>query len=247
MKKVLFTVLLSLAAAPCLADLVSRTYTYTDGNTISAAENNTNETTLYTAVNGNLNNANIQTGGIATANLADSAVTTVKIADANVTSAKLAAIVSITSASITNLTGQVTGSPCPTCVGYTASSVTTSINLPATTLFGDMVALTLTPGVWMLNAFGTLNVNNSTTVSEITFGISTTAGNSSAGLVVGDNTADLSLSTTILGTSGTLFPLTVPAYVVTITGNTTYYLKMECTYSSNQPKALGRLTALRIY
>jgi hypothetical protein len=76
------------------AALISRTYSYTDGNTMSANENNTNESTLYNEINGNLNNANILDGGIATADLADSAVTTVKIADLNVTAGKLAAAIS---------------------------------------------------------------------------------------------------------------------------------------------------------
>lgn len=239
--------ILSLCAINSIAALITRTYTYTSGNTITANENNTNENTLYTEINGNLNTANLLDGGIATADLADSAITTAKIADANVTSAKIAAIVSITSASIVNLTGQVTGSPCATCIGYSASSVTTAINLPTTLQFGDLAALTLTPGVWALTAVSILNTNTSTGVSEMTFGISTVSGNSSSGLATGDNTVSFNLATAVLGITNQLLPFSVPTYIVTITGSTTYYLKMECTYSNNQPKALGRLTAVRIY
>jgi hypothetical protein len=41
--------------------LVTRTYTYTAGNTINPTENNSNENTLYTLVNGNIDNDNIKT------------------------------------------------------------------------------------------------------------------------------------------------------------------------------------------
>lgn len=41
--------------------LVTRTYSYTAGNTINPTENNTNENTLYTLVNGNIDNDNIKT------------------------------------------------------------------------------------------------------------------------------------------------------------------------------------------
>jgi hypothetical protein len=41
--------------------LVTRTYTYTAGNTINPTENNANENTLFTLVNGNIDNDNIKT------------------------------------------------------------------------------------------------------------------------------------------------------------------------------------------
>lgn len=91
MNKYLLAFSLLLAGYSVEAALISRTYTYSDGNTLSANENNTNENTLYNEINGNLNNANILDGGLATADYADSSVTTAKIADANVTTAKLSA------------------------------------------------------------------------------------------------------------------------------------------------------------
>lgn len=71
------------------AALITRTYSYTDGNTLSANENNTNENTIYNEFNGNIESANIKDATIATADIADSNITTAKIADANVTVAKL--------------------------------------------------------------------------------------------------------------------------------------------------------------
>ena len=40
--------------------VITRTYTYTAGNTITAAENEANETTIYNEFNGNIDNANIK-------------------------------------------------------------------------------------------------------------------------------------------------------------------------------------------
>lgn len=40
--------------------LVTRPYTYTSGNTITAAQNESNETTLYNEFNGNIDNANVK-------------------------------------------------------------------------------------------------------------------------------------------------------------------------------------------
>lgn len=62
------------------AAIVSRTYTYTDGNTISANENNTNENTLYTEFNGNIEAANIKDGTITNADIADTQIVVGKFA-----------------------------------------------------------------------------------------------------------------------------------------------------------------------
>lgn len=40
--------------------VITRTYTYTAGNTITAAQNEANETTIYNEFNGNIDNANIK-------------------------------------------------------------------------------------------------------------------------------------------------------------------------------------------
>lgn len=71
---------LCLVSTNLMAGTISRTYSYTDGNTITANENNTNENTLYNEINGNLDTANFEDGGIATADLADGAITLAKTA-----------------------------------------------------------------------------------------------------------------------------------------------------------------------
>lgn len=62
-----------------------------DGDTVDAADYNTPITTIVNEINGNLDNANIDSAAaIAGTKLADSAITTAKINDAAVTPAKLA-------------------------------------------------------------------------------------------------------------------------------------------------------------
>lgn len=48
---------------------------YTDGSVITAAGQNTNENTIFNEFNGNIDNTNIKSGGIATANIANNAIT----------------------------------------------------------------------------------------------------------------------------------------------------------------------------
>lgn len=74
MKKIICSVILLLVGSIGWASLITRTYTYTAGNTITANENNTNENTLYTEINGNLNSANIATGGITSTNILDGTI-----------------------------------------------------------------------------------------------------------------------------------------------------------------------------
>lgn len=62
------------------AGLITRTYTYTSGNTISANENNTNENTLYNEINGNITTANITDGTIQNGDIADTQIAVGKFA-----------------------------------------------------------------------------------------------------------------------------------------------------------------------
>lgn len=62
------------------AGLISRTYSYTDGNTITANENNTNENTLYSEINGNISTDNILDGTIQNGDVADTQFVVTKFA-----------------------------------------------------------------------------------------------------------------------------------------------------------------------
>ena len=59
---------------------VAKTYTFVNGTTAEASEVNRDFDDLYSAVNGELNSANIIASGVDTVNINDGAVTPAKIA-----------------------------------------------------------------------------------------------------------------------------------------------------------------------
>ena len=79
MKKLIYSTIMFLSCNVVYAGLITRTYTYTDGNTISANENNTNENTIYTEFNGNIEAANIKDGTITNADIADTQIEKAKL------------------------------------------------------------------------------------------------------------------------------------------------------------------------
>jgi hypothetical protein len=82
MKKLLYCLAIGLLSPLANAAVVSRTYTYTSGNTITANENNTNENTLYNEFNGNIESANIKDGTIVNADIADTTIAVGKFSSA---------------------------------------------------------------------------------------------------------------------------------------------------------------------
>jgi hypothetical protein len=113
-------------------------------------------------------------------------------------------------------------------------------NFPATTVTGDLISVTLTPGVWVLNAQATY-FNNGATQTNWGYFIGTVAGNNVTGRADGDNTffggaVPAAQNFSSGGVSG---------FIVRPTVTTTYYLKHNATYSAGTPQAVGRLSAIR--
>ena len=123
-------------------------------------------------------------------------------------------------------------------VGESMESVVATVNAPATTVWGDLTSIGLPAGDWEISAMVTGELNGAT-LTTMSAGISTTAGNSAAGLTYGTTRADM-LPTTA-NTASVTFP---PRRVVG--GFTTYYLKMNATYSAGTPRFYGRITARRM-
>lgn len=119
---------------------------------------------------------------------------------------------------------------------YTEAKNAVSTNFPATTVWGDANSLTLAAGTYDLTAV--LNCFASTT-QFFFIGISTTSGNSSTGLVSGENLAQHQVSSTDA-------LLTLPNYRVTPSGSTTYYLKVKANYTSGTPSYAYRFSAVRV-
>lgn len=121
-----------------------------------------------------------------------------------------------------------------------ASSQTTLQNAPTTTQYGDITSITLTAGDWdiSVNAEGVLNTG--VAVLEVSMGIGTTTGNSSAGVISG-----ITFHTVAPPTANYNAPVTIADYPVQLSGSTTYYLKMESTYTSGTPQFRGRIQGRR--
>lgn len=122
---------------------------------------------------------------------------------------------------------------------YFSSATLISTNFQATGNYGDLVSTTLAAGDWDLTAVLASQANGAT-VTTMAVGISTTSGNSSAGLIEGDSMVNALGPTAATDTFATL-----PEYRVNTTVPTTYYLKFKGAFSVATPQAVGRLTGRR--
>lgn len=126
--------------------------------------------------------------------------------------------------------------------GEVIESIISSLtNFPSTTAFGDLTSISLTAGNWMIYLNGRGNTNTSTAWTGYTVGVSTTTGNSTTGLVLGDNESNINGTANLTGAA-----LSIPGIHVLVSATTTYYYKFSATYSNGQPQATGRITAVRI-
>lgn len=118
-------------------------------------------------------------------------------------------------------------------VGEVVSSTAGTQNAAATGTYDDATSISLTAGDWDISAVGDYE-NNTATWSEINLGISTTSGNSGAGLSTAVNFVRsywTSSATNPLGLT-----LTIPAYRVQLSATTTYYLKRRFVFSVGTPR-----------
>lgn len=123
---------------------------------------------------------------------------------------------------------------------YISSSTVGAVAFPTTTNYGDLVAIVLTAGDWDISAVLGSQANGGT-VTTMSVGISSTTGNSSAGLVEGDSFVNA------LGpTAATDTFASIPNFRASITTTKTYYLKFQSAFSIATPKAVGRISARRI-
>lgn len=126
-------------------------------------------------------------------------------------------------------------------VGESSTSLrTTALNSPGTNQYFDIGTITLTAGDWSISSLGCCS-NNGATATTCESGISTTSGNSSSGLTLGDNYSQGYPATTLIDNC-----LSIPMYRVSISGTTQYYLKARMAFSAGTPQAYGRITARRM-
>ncbi len=125
------------------------------------------------------------------------------------------------------------------CDDWMQSSYTGFTWTATSTQYGDATgnSIILSPGEWDISVNAEAN---GTGYTAGIIGIGTASGNSGTGLVTGDSQAYLPI-----GTAANNGSASIPTYRVSITTATTYYLKMNFTYSV-APTVYGRISARRI-
>lgn len=121
---------------------------------------------------------------------------------------------------------------------YISSATASATNFPATTVFGDIVTISLTPGDWYVT--GTLAFQpNAATATNFTLGISSYSDNNSTGMTIGTNRFTNSLVTSLAANT------TIPNVRFVVATSTTVYLKYAATFSAGTPQASANLIAVR--
>jgi hypothetical protein len=129
-------------------------------------------------------------------------------------------------------------------IGEYVVGTASSLNAGTTGQYTDGTSISLTAGDWSLSAMMDAVINTATW-STIILGISTTSGNSSTGLVGGDNLAAALWSNS--AATPQRYSLVIPSYRMSLSATTTVYLKTQTVYSAGQPVYNGlRLSALRV-
>lgn len=123
---------------------------------------------------------------------------------------------------------------------YISASDTGTTSFPTSGQYGDLVNISLTAGDWDVSVVFNAQANGAT-VTNVQFGVSTTSGNSGAGLTGGSNRANVFLPTATFDSTGSLASMRI-----SLSGTTTYYLKMFAQYSVATPRAQGTLSARRM-
>lgn len=124
--------------------------------------------------------------------------------------------------------------------GYVSSVSAVVQNCPATGTYGDLVSITLIAGDWDISGMVQL-ANNGATATSMAVGISTTSGNSTAGLAQGDSWMSQTGPTAITDVSAT-----IANHRVLLSASATYYLKYMGAFSAGTPQAYGRISARRV-
>lgn len=123
---------------------------------------------------------------------------------------------------------------------YQFSYIDTATNYPSTGNWGDLTSISLTAGDWDISALVESNPGGAT-VTTVGIGISTTTGNSTAGLLVGNTQLDALGPTSVSNVS-----LSIPSVRLSINTTMTAYLKYMASYSVSTPQARGRISARRV-
>jgi hypothetical protein len=128
-------------------------------------------------------------------------------------------------------------------VGEYVSSTSGDVSSTGTGQMFDVTSISLTAGDWDVSAIGYGSIGSSTSWTGSRLGISTTSGNSTSGLVEGDN---LSVLVWTAGSTPIEVMHIIPSYRMSLSATTTVYLKARESFSDGSTSALGRISARRV-
>lgn len=115
-----------------------------------------------------------------------------------------------------------------------------AVNAAATGTYSDLASISLTPGDWDVAIVAGMIPATTQTGYEV--GISSTSGNSSAGMNYGDNL--IQQNVTGLGPAMD-DSASIAAFRVSLAATTTYFFKILGYYTAGTPKFYGRISARR--
>lgn len=127
--------------------------------------------------------------------------------------------------------------------GYIGEAVRSFVSVASlvslvNTQWKDVTSISLTAGDWDVN--GIVLIAGSTT-TDWEMGISTTTGNSGAGMNEGDNSTEGPLPI-----AGSNMPGVIPSWRISLSTTTTVYLKAVANFASSTAQVYGRISARRM-
>jgi hypothetical protein len=125
-------------------------------------------------------------------------------------------------------------------VGEWIQATAVGTNFPASAAYGDLANISLTAGDWDVTIVFSPYFTTGVTFTQVRYGISTTTGNSGAGLNEGDN---MGINTPSTSTDNNYC---IPSYRMQLTTTTIVYFKFLGVYTSTAPQASGRISARRM-
>lgn len=115
------------------------------------------------------------------------------------------------------------------------------VNAAATTVFDDLLSLTLSAGDWDIDA--AMQVASGGIATEFYYAVTAYPGNDSTGVVKGQNYFNESSNSGGLPLAE--FAVVFPRMRVSLGGSTTYYLKRKFVYTSSTPLTFGGILSAR--
>lgn len=228
--------------SPASESILSSTNTWTGGQTFNSSVTFGSTATFTSSTTfSNVVSATAAFVNVSTITMSSAIATAFSATASTITTLNSTTIV-VTTITPTGIVGTTTNNSAN--VGnygeYKSSVTANNVAYPTSGNFGDLLSLFLTAGDWdvSVNLYATAN---GATNPAIIAGISTTAGNNSTGLVIGDNRSS-AFGASATADSGT----SVSNYRQSLSAGTTVYFKYYAEYTVATPQAKGRISARRM-